>query len=212
MKKQKKQAKQFVSENAVEALRGIGQGVVNSFKKDVTQGIASDFWAQMLGKNEKAKKNKEAGDLNEGEELDLSNLKKKENTSDLSIDPGIDYRREILQGEKRIIQETTRGIEVKIQEIIIELKKLTSTSQELQAQFKEVTIEQLPVNPGKYHLTFFEWLAVQIREARLQIEDSGAWLSACKNKKGKKQYWSMFKKHGTTFGLSNERVVATQTG
>jgi hypothetical protein len=46
----------------------------------------------------------------------------------------------------------------------------------------------------------------------MTVEDSGAWLSAMSGKKGKKTYWSEFKKHGTSFGMSNERSVATQTG
>jgi hypothetical protein len=82
----------------------------------------------------------------------------------------------------------------------------------LQIEFKEVAIEQRIVNPGKYHTSFFEWVLSAIRIARMKVEDSGAWLSASKGKKAKKDYWQMFKKHGTTFGLSNERVVATQTG
>jgi hypothetical protein len=51
-----------------------------------------------------------------------------------------------------------------------------------------------------------------IRGARMKVEDSGAWLSTMQGKKGKKNYWAMFKKHGTSFGMSNERQVATQTG
>src|SRR3989344_5698474 len=72
--------------------------------------------------------------------------------------------------------------------------------------------EQQIVNPGKYHVSFFEWVLLLVRQARMKVEDSSAWLGAFKSKKAKKQYWSMFKKHGTTFGLSNERVVSTQTG
>ena len=99
--------------------------------------------------------------------------------------------------------------------IIIELKRLAASSQELEIEFKDVVMTQNVVKPGKYHQGFFEWVLIVIRNARVRVEDAGAWLSVMHGKKGKKQqqnYWQMFKKHGTTFGLSNERVVATQTG
>jgi hypothetical protein len=47
----------------------------------------------------------------------------------------------------------------------------------------------------------------------MKIEDGRAWLETfAKRKKKKLGYWKMYKKHGTTFGLSHERTIATQTG
>ncbi|HLD02068.1 MAG TPA: DUF5660 family protein, partial [Patescibacteria group bacterium] len=59
---------------------------------------------------------------------------------------------------------------------------------------------------------FFEWMLSVIRIARMKVEDSGAWMAALSSKKKGKGYWQMFKKHGTTFGMSHERNVSTQTG
>lgn len=211
-KKQKKQTKQFINKNAVEALQELGTGIATTVKNDVAKGMMTDLWDQFLGVDKYKKSAKESGDLQEGQELNLNAKKnKKEETAEIAL-PGLDYQREILYGEKRVIKENRQVIEVKIQEIIIEIKKLTAQSKELQAQFKEITVEMLPVNPGQYHLNFFEWMISVIRQARMKVEDSSAWLSLFASKKGKKEYWAMFKKHGTTFGLSNERVVATQTG
>ena len=197
--------KHYVNENAVETFKGIGKAFVNSLVSDVGKGIASDagkHWEQFLGIN-KSGSHEASGDLVEGQELTEAKL---------DIEPGIAYHRDILHGYRKITQENNQEISRKIQEIIIELKKLTASSNVLQIEFKEVAIEQRIVNPGKYHTSFFEWVLSAIRIARMKVEDSGAWLSASKNKKAKKDYWSMFKKQGTTFGLSNERVVATQTG
>lgn len=203
--------KQYINDNAVESFKGIGKAFVNSLATDVGKSIATDAgkqWEQFLGINKKG--NREAsGDLIEGEELNLA-LEEKE--TKLDIQPGIDYRRELLHGYRKITQENTQEISKKIQEIIVELKRLTISSKELQIEFKEVAIEQRAVNPGKYHASFFEWVLSAIKLARMKVEDSGAWLSVSKSKKAKREYWAMFKKHGTTFGLSNERVVATQTG
>ncbi|MFH1833205.1 MAG: DUF5660 family protein [Candidatus Levyibacteriota bacterium] len=211
-KKTKKQKKQFINKNAVEALQDVGGGIATAVKNDVAKGMMTDLWDQFLGADKYKQSTKESGDLQEGEELNLSAKKdQKEEPAEKTL-PGLDYQREILHGERRVIEENKQAIEVKIQEIIIEIKKLTAQSKELQAQFKEITVEILPVNPGQYHLNFFEWMILTIRQARMKVEDSASWLALFTSKKGKKEYWAMFKKHGTTFGLSNERVVATQTG
>ena len=98
---------------------------------------------------------------------------------------------------------------------IADARILAASSKELEIQFKDVVVEQRIVKPGKYHQSFFEWMLIIVKTARMRVEDAGTWLSVMhgkKNKRHSQNYWQMFKKHGTTFGLSNERVVATQTG
>lgn len=125
----------------------------------------------------------------------------------------IDYAREVLEvGEKAGRKHEQTTIQT-IQELIGELRRLADSSKVLQMEFASVAVEQTSTKVGEYHVNFFEWMLIVVRAAREKVEDSGAWLSAMKGKNGKKNgYWGMFKKHGTTFGLSNERVVATQTG
>jgi len=211
---------QYVNQNnTIESHRNFGGAIVQHLS-DNARGMASDAWGQLLGPlvPERNTKEKISGDLVEGQEITLkytvnkSPVDNKEKVPALDIEPGINYRREILEGPKKIARENVRLIQRQIEEILIEIKKLSSAQKELEVEFREVAVEQRIVSPGKYHLNFFEWLLSIIRLARMKIEDSGAWLSAFQSKKAKRQYWAMFKKHGTTFGLSNERVVATQTG
>lgn len=209
-KKVKKQNKQYANKNPLEALQDITSGVRDSFTGAGKDSV-KDLWDQLLGSDKyDLKETKNSGELTEGQELNLSKREKDE--PQLDIEAAIDYRREIIHAGERGAKLHSRELEVKIQEIIIELKKIVSTSKELQVQFKEITVEQMPIDPGEYHLNFFEWMFSVLRYARMKVEDSANWLSACTSKKNKKQYWNQFKKHGTTFGLSNERVVATQTG
>lgn len=209
-KKQQNKTKQYVNQNTLESLTSVSKGVAGALNpKDFGKGL----WEQVLNMgNEKRQGAKSKGELKEGQELDISSLSQREKAQKLEIEPGIDYRREILRGEERINKEQTHELSVKIQEIILELKQLMNVSQELKVEFKEIAVEPRIANPGKYHVSFFEWVLLIVKQARMKVEDSAAWLGAFKSKKAKKQYWSMFKKHGTTFGLSNERVVATQTG
>ena len=210
-KTQKQKNQNFVDQNPVEILRGIGSGVINSVTDDLGRNGINNLWEQMLGAQKSQEKDNLSGDLEEGREIALSR-RKKEKTLLASIEPGLDYRREVIYGEKRVEKENTQVLNAKIAEILTELKKITETSTEIAMEFKEVVVEQRIENPGEYHVTFFQWMLSLVKAARQKIEDSGTWLSVMKSKKKQKGYWNMFKKHGTTFGLSNERVVATQAG
>lgn len=213
-KSQSTQKKTFIDQNPIESFKGIGQAVLDS-TADLGRDAVADLWTQLLGGEKNSSKDQFAGDLSEGEEIDFKAIKKKKSTEKSNfndIEPAIDYKREILQRETQAVRENTQVLKVKIEEILTELKKITATSAELAVEFKEITVEQRIEKPGDYHLNFFQWMLSVVKSARMKIEDSGAWLSVMKSKKGKRNYWAMFEKHGTTFGLSNERVVATQVG
>lgn len=201
--------KRYREENQLETVRE-RDGVLQSLTSEVNK-TTNALWEQLLGIGE-AGEALSRGDLQQGQELNLKDLTRQKSVEKLDVDPAFDYRSEVLHGEKKTIRENSAELEVKIQEIVIELKRLASTSAVLEAEFKEVTVEQRISKPGKYHLSFFEWVLSVVKAARMRVEDSGAWLATFKSKKKQRQYWNMFKKHGTTFGLSNERVVATQTG
>ena len=210
----KKQVRTYISDNTVEAKQdgGFGSSLVGSLKDDlVTPAITTDLWEQLLGAGGGSK----SGDLREGESLDLKSLEQQtmrvENVIERAA-PAIEYHREVIKSTEAGAIESREEIQHRIQAIVIELKKLANSSQELQVAFRQVSTEQLPASPGKYHLNFFEWVLSVIKSARLRVDESKSWLSLFASKKTKRSYWSMFKKHGTTFGLSSERVVATQTG
>lgn len=219
-KKTTQHTQKYPANNQVETLKGhmggigsLGNDLIHSLGDDLLKDGAKDMWGQILGRYERQQRSFR-GELREREELDVATLsyEAEKKPQKLDVAPGIDYRREILQYREVSGKHQTREIEQKIEEVLFELRRLVDSSAVLQAQFQVVTMEQAPALPGKYHLSFLEWLLQIIKAARIKVEDSGSWLTALTSKKGKRQYWAMFKKHGTTFGLSNERVVATQTG
>lgn len=210
----KKKHKIIQSEDSIEALKGL-PGSVRKAVTQETKNVVSDIWKQMLRPDSlpqreagQPQNQAQSGDLRPGEELNLQEKKTAQ-----YIEPGIDYSREIIHAEKKIQAESTHETKVKMQEIIIEIKKLTSSSKELAAEFKDVQkMEQIPANAGKYHANFVEWILSMVRGARERVDNAITWTSAMKNKRAQKQYWNLFKKHGTSFGLSGERTMATQTG
>ena len=202
MRKTKSLRKQYVDQNPIEQILGIGGGVRQA-------------GADLGERKQEYHPSQVSGDLLEGQELNLKYLEEenpKASGEKADIEPGFNYRGEILHGEKKAANFQNQELINQLQEIAIEIKKLTDSSRELQTQFKDVAVEQHIVKPGKYHKSFFTWMLFMIRVARQKVEDSGAWLAALHSKKKSREYGAMAKKHGTTFSLSNERVVATQVG
>lgn len=196
--------------NPIEAIRDVSfdvaKGVGSSIKHDLVEQSISDAWDQLLGIESKPQTQNASGDLQEGQEIVF--IKKER----VEAAPAINYASEIIHAEKRTENRENGELETKIEEIMIEIKKLSNSSQELQVTFQDITVEALPVSPGKYHLNFFEWMLITIQNARMRIEDSAAWIGVVSGKKNKKDYWSLSKKHGTSYMLSGERTAATQTG
>lgn len=205
--KNKKQAKSFINNNPVESLRDLSRGFAGSVASDLGKDSIKTAWDQMLGLG-----GKQSGELKQGEEIILNRKGRSEEPEKLQAEPALNYRREILQREKQTLVENTQEIKVKIEEVLIEIKKLINSSQELRVEFREIEVEERVEKPGKYHLNFLEWLLDIVRSARETVEDGASWLEAFYSKKNKRKYWNMFKKHGTTFGMSQERSVSTQTG
>jgi len=211
-----KKAKQF-DKNSIEAVRNPFEDVVgikNLPREMVKQTVgeskkmASGFIEQLLGINGF----KSSGEMTPGQEIDLSVKREKKEKVEKRVEAGIDYISEILHGEKRISRHEQAELNQRIDQLLGELHKLAQSSKSLEVEFKQVVVEQRPVMAGKYHVNFFEWLLSVVRAARIKVEESSSWLGAISGKKSKKDYWGMAKKHGTSFSLSGERVVATQVG
>jgi|SRR3989338_4761078 len=212
MKRAKTKVRQYIDKNPIEQLLGIGGGVVSSGADLGKKIVDPNNWNEILGfTDSKEKQKKHQGELREGEEVNLKELAEKKHEK-REVEPGIDYSREIVHVGERAVNHENQEVEIQLREIMIEIKKLADSSKELQMQFKEVAVEQHAVTPGKYHKSFFSWLLSIIRNARMKVEDSGAWLAAMHSKKKSREYGAMAKKHGTTFTLNNERNVATQVG
>lgn len=207
----KKKKKTYVDPNPIEALTSLASDVADSFQKDLAEKGLKEA-VQEITTFEM--------ELREGEEMVLSGSKgQAEKRTDLPADTqeapkeaAIEYHREVKHVSERNLGSVNNEIDTKLEQIMLELDKLIDSSSELERRFEVLSLQEKPVEPGKYHLNFFEWILSVISATREQIEDSSAWLGAVQSKKSKKSYWSMFKKHGTSFGMSNERMVSTQTG
>lgn len=197
---------------------GIIKGVGDSLVKDLGIGSGKDFLS-FLGMDTSSDKKGSHEPVNAESDgsIDIVNFKaqaleNKAKKTESRIEAAIDYHRDILRSGEQLSKQEIQSMSSQVQQIKMELQSLVASSKMLQMEFAQITMEQPTANVGKYHTNFFEWVVNMIRDARKKVEDASSWINAAKGKGNKKSYWGMFKKHGTSFGLSNERAVSTQVG
>ncbi|MFC1653514.1 DUF5660 family protein [Patescibacteria group bacterium] len=111
-----------------------------------------------------------------------------------------------------IFNREQEEIKKAIKEIQEELKKLAKELAGIGSDIDKVVHQEI-VNPGTYHLNFFEALRRYLVQLRKKASESGNWLDISQQRKqSQNKYWGGVKKSGTKFMLSSERTMATQAG
>ena len=185
------------NDSILESLRSLGSGVGKTVAKDVTGKIASDALSSLFGSAPKQTQ----GELRANNPVDLGRERF----------PFPGFRRPEIRAREPFISPGEPHLKEQIESVRMELKALAASIKSLNTEIQR-TVAEAPVDPGVYHKNFFERLRSILKVLREQVEDSRSWISLQNGRKKKAGYWGSYKKHGTSFGLSNERTLATQAG
>lgn len=186
----------YQNDSILESLRSLGSGVGKTIAKDVTGKIASDALSSLFGTQ-----TKKQGELSPNKPLNFQ--------KERAPFPG--FRRPEIKPYVAYVKPEEPHLKEQILAIQSELKALAASLKNLNADIQK-TVTEVPVDPGIYHKNFYERIRSVLQLLREQVDDSRTWLSLFNSKKQKAGYWGKYKKHGTSFGLSNERTLATQSG
>lgn len=214
---QKKSAKPWGKVNPLESFKDIISDVGDSLTNDLLKGSADDIVKEGKALFGVKSQRKISGTLSPNETLDLNELRVEEEEIDFE-EPKMVLEKPLFrpQPENFIFHQKERELEHEIEAILTEIKKeikrFDEATRNLERETASIIVEEVPPNPGVYHINFYEWLLGLLKNIRKNVESAGAWLSAVQSKKIKKGYWARFKKQGTSFSLNSERTVATQTG
>lgn len=185
----------YTNNSVLEALRDLSGGVGKTVSRDVAGKVATDALASLLGNPVKQ------GELRPNEQISFP----------VERQPRPAIRRpEVAPAQKVLFHEDAK-VNQQLQAVRTELAALSKSMKMLTVEIQRAVAEA-PVAPGVYHVTFYEKLRAVLMILREQIDDSRSWLAVHTDRKKKMGYWGMFKKHGTSFGLSNERSLATSAG
>ncbi len=124
----------------------------------------------------------------------------------------LEYRASLSKPESRKDREAQTEISQQIEMVLAELRNLKESSDELNAAFKDVVVDEVPEKPGIYHLRFFEGFLKMIMKLREKVDDASIFAKLFRSRKQERRYSSMAKKSGTSFTLHHDRAVATQSG
>lgn len=101
-------------------------------------------------------------------------------------------------------------------------RQIEDIRKELQALAKQIvkydqnvtaTIQTQVVNPGTYHVSFFEHIRQVIAMIRKNVSEANSWLSTFK-KRGKQKgaFWKNTQSGGTAYMMANEHAVSRSVG
>ncbi len=183
----------YTNDNVLESIRGLGSSTGKAVV-DTAASVATDVISSLLGAKPKS------GELHPNEQVNLA--KEKQPFPKVQLRP--EFVRPAVRAEDMQLKQ-------QIEAVRAELKSLAQAIKSFQQEVQKA-VDEVPVTPGVYHVNFFARLRSLLILLREQIDDSRTWLNLTTNRRKKKGYWGMLKKHGTTFGLSNERAIATQAG
>ena len=202
--KPKKNAKNIRHQNVLESLKDIGGDTAGTLKKDVLRG--QDLLDQILGNARSY-----SGEISAGESVEMSEVFTGQREENEKLKKQISNERQLREEEKVLTENKSNELRVQLQVIMKEVQVLTDTTQGLADEVQVATM-QAPVEPGVYHVIFFQKLLEFIKSFRAKVEDASVWLHATNKRAEKKNYWSKYKKHGSSFLLSADHYLTRSAG
>jgi len=202
--------------NFIEALKELGGGVKDQAKA-ATAGTLGQAVDQMTGKQNQDQQPAGQSPNNAFPQPKMpfnfsEYLKSRENTIRRQERQMAQQQR---SAEKLVFHRKEENAKKEIELIKAEIKKLILETGEMSAELQqaEQSVMTTTVEPGTYHLNFFDRIRRLIKLARKRVSESRNWLELFNSrKKTKSYYWGQVKKSGTKFMLSHERYMATQAG
>ncbi|MBI1864082.1 hypothetical protein HYS03_02635 [Candidatus Woesebacteria bacterium] len=199
-KTQKQKAQKAIRQtNVLESLKDVGAGLAPT---------SEEFFNQLFGPRPEKKY---SGDITPGESLEIKDVFTGRSEENQKLKSQIFLERRLSQEEKARVEKKSNELKLQLHAIMQEVLALAQTTQNLGQEVK-VAAMQAPIEPGIYHVVFFEKLLEFIKSFRKKIEDAGVWLHASNKRAEKKNYWNMYKKKGSSFLLAPDHYLQRSAG
>lgn len=204
----KKASRSVVKQNVIESLKGLGISTGDQME-DLISKTSEDFFKELIGMPKVQKK--VSGEISPGESVEVSQALSGKEAENKKLRAQISLERTLSTDERRISEEKIGKLRVQLQALMSEVAKLAEATQGLAKEAEEATL-LAPVNPGIYHINFFEKMIGFLQSFRKRIEESGTWLQSTNKRAEKKNYWAMYKKKGSSFLLSPDHYLQRSAG
>lgn len=204
----KKTRSSVVKRNVIESLKDLG-GDFGSQGTDLLKSTSEDFFKELMGVARPTVKR--SGEINPGQSLQMNEIISGKEEENKLLRAQLSLERNLSNDEKRLSQEKMQELRVQLQAITVEISKLAASTGNLATQ-TEIAMVEVPVNPGVYHVVFFEKVLEFLQSFRKKIDLAATWLGSSNKRAEKKNYWSMYKKKGSSFLLSPDHYLQRSAG
>jgi hypothetical protein len=207
MDKNKKTSKPSRKQNVIESIKDIGNSAFDSVKKDILK--PEDIMQQLFGTPPQEKQY--TGEIAPGESVELRDVYTGKRDEELKLRQQLVLERKLNEEERIRVEKKSNQLRIQLKAITEEVSRLSQSTQEL-AQEVNIAAMQAPVEPGIYHLIFFEKLLEFVKSFRKKVEEASVWLCAANKRAQKKNYWNTYKKQGAKFLLSADHYLTRSAG
>jgi hypothetical protein len=195
--------------NPLEALKDIGKNTASEMKTEANK-LSADFMQELLGIRTQNKNY--SGEIMPGEPVEMSEIYSGKYEESVKIKKQMAFERRLVQEEKVQIEKKTNDLKIQLNAIREEIIILATKTQDL-AQETQIAAMQAPIEPGVYHVIFFEKLLEFIKSFRKKVEESAIWLQSVNRRAHKKNVWGAnYKKKGASYLLSSEHYLQRSAG
>jgi hypothetical protein len=158
------------------------------------------------------KPQKYSGEIFVGESLEIREIMTGEHEEKQRLRVQLTLERSLRLEEQSHINKKTNELKIQLKTIQEEVLILAQNTQGLSKEIQIATM-QAPIEPGIYHLVFFEKLLEFIKSFRKKIEEASVWLHSTNTRAAKKNAWgARYKKHGAKYLLSGEHYLSRSAG
>ncbi|MBU0569165.1 hypothetical protein KKB40_00095 [Patescibacteria group bacterium] len=207
--------KPIVQTNPLEQFREVGN-VAREASSAVAKGMgqefgamSKDFMGQMFGPRTARKF---SGEIERGENLKMNEVLSGQRERIALERRRIAFERRLIREERVSVEKKTNELKIQLSILQREIVTLVSKTEGL-AEETQITAMQISVEPGIYHIVFFQKLFEFIKSFNEKIESASVWLHGTNKRASKKNMWAQrYKKYGAKYLLSGEHYVSRSAG
>ena len=193
--------------NPLETLNNIGKDTVGQLTNEAGN-IATDFVDQLFGINIKGA----SGEIRPGGSVSMKEIMEAKASGKAEAKKEVFFERTLIEQEKVMVEKRSNELKMQLkvlqEELIITSSRVGKFAKETQIAAMQATVE-----PGMYHVIFFQKLLEYIKSFKTKIESATNWLHSSNKRAAKKNAWgNNYKKHGAKYLLSEEHYVARSSG
>jgi len=195
--------------NPLEALKDIGKSAASEMRSEANK-LSADFMQELLGI--RTPKRNYSGEIMPGEPVDFAEVYSGKYEESIKIKKQMAFERRLIQEERIQVEKKSNELKLQLNAVREEILVLAQRTDDL-AKETQIAAMQAPVEPGVYHVIFFEKLLEFIKSFRKKIEESATWLQGVNKRAHKKNVWGQnYQKKGASYLLSSEHYLQRSAG